>query len=419
MAKEVLQNVRGTKDLFGYDLLVFNKIIDVARLLSTQFSYRELQTPIFEFSEVFERNLGESSDVISKEVYKFLDRGDNFLTLRPEFTASVVRALISNHELQQRIPAKFFSWGPLFRYDRPQRGRQRQFNQINFENFGDNSIYSDVEGLMLAKQILDSLKIKNSKIKLLINSLGSKEAKDSFSVALQEFFQQYYYDLSPDSQKRIATNPIRILDSKNAKDIEISKEAPKINSFFDIESTKRFHDLQNLLTKTGIDFTVAENLVRGLDYYTSTVFEFVSDYQSAQNTIIAGGRYNNLVEQMGFKSLPAFGFAAGLERLALETEQDVFFQSKNLIFIAYIAEGQQDFAFNLASKLRKESFCVDFVANLSFKKQLKIANNTEANWLILVGEDELLENKITVKNLTTGSQINLAIDNLLFFLKNN
>jgi histidyl-tRNA synthetase len=419
MAKEVLQNVRGTKDLFGYDLLIFNKIIDVARVLSAQFAYQELQTPIFEFSEVFERNLGESSDVISKEVYKFLDRGDNFLTLRPEFTASVVRALISNHELQQRIPVKFFSWGPLFRYDRPQRGRQRQFHQINFESFGDNSIYSDVEGLMLAKQILDSLKIKNSEVKLLINSLGSQEAKDNFSVALQEFFQQYYHDLSSDSQRRIATNPIRILDSKNAKDIEISKEAPKINSFFDIESTKRFYDLQNLLTKTGIDFTVAENLVRGLDYYTSTVFEFVSNYQSAQNTIIAGGRYNNLVEQMGFKSLPAFGFAAGLERLALETGQDVFSQNKNLIFVAYIAEGQQDFAFNLASKLRKESFCVDFVANLSFKKQLKIANNTEANWLILVGEDELLENKITLKNLKTGSQIKLAIDSLLFFLKNN
>lgn len=270
MSDHKLQPVRGTKDLFSDEIKIFNHIVETARSKGETFGFEELQTPIFEFSEVFERNLGETSDIVAKEVYKFLDRSDNFLTLRPEFTAGIVRAFISNGELQQVLPRKFFSYGPIFRYDRPQKGRQRQFNQINFEVFGEENLFCDVESILLAHNILKTLGVAD-KTTLEINSLGCAETKKNYEVALTEYFAKFKDDLSHDSQIRLEKNPLRILDSKESKDIELLADAPEISKFFSDEAKSRFDSILNLLNNFGLKYRVNQRLVRGLDYYTSTV----------------------------------------------------------------------------------------------------------------------------------------------------
>lgn len=421
MSNHKNQPVRGCKDLFGNDIIIFNFIVEVARKLAISYGFKELQTPIFEFSEIFERNLGETSDVISKEVYKFLDRGDNYLTLRPEFTAAIVRALISNSELNQNLPAKFFSFGPLFRYDRPQKGRQRQFHQINFENFGIDSVFCDVENLLMARTILDRIGVADQS-KLIINSLGSIDSKNRFQQELQIYFNKFYNDLSLDSQKRLAKNALRILDSKDDKDIEIARSAPKISNFFTATEKARFEKLQELLIDYKIDFTIEENLVRGLDYYTSTVFEFINNHQGAQNTILAGGRYDNLVSQMGFTHTAAFGFAAGIERLAnlmIENikEQNQIIKNDSPIIVSFINHKQQSFAFKIANMLRSNNipaiilFSNEEKSNNHFKKQLKFASNNRAEWVIIIGEDEEKSNEIVVKNFTSSSEERVIADN--------
>jgi histidyl-tRNA synthetase len=335
MSNHKLQPVRGTKDLFGEEIKTFNSIIDLAKQKAASYGFAELQTPIFEFSELFERNLGEASDIVSKEVYKFLDRGENFLTLRPEFTASVVRAFISNGELQQVLPQKFFSYGPIFRYDRPQKGRQRQFHQINFEVLGEDNFYSDVEIILLASSILKDLGVLDQ-TNLQINSLGCYETKIKYEAALKKYFTKFSSDLSGDSKIRLEKNPLRILDSKELSDIKLFSEAPLIQDFFSDLAKKRFDEILNLLEQFNVKCEVNQRLVRGLDYYTSTVFEFVMPVEGAQNTVLAGGRYDNLIAKISGKSVPAIGFAAGIERLMLLTK--LISNSKQHIAIIYINE---------------------------------------------------------------------------------
>lgn len=408
--------VRGTKDLFGEEIQAFNNIIDAAKKLASNFGFGELQTPIFEFSEIFERNLGEGSDIISKEVYKFMDRGDNFLTLRPEFTASIVRAFISNGELQQILPQKFFSYGPVFRYDRPQLGRQRQFNQINFEVFGEENPYLDAEIIALATLILKELKIFD-KTKLQINSLGCSLTKEKYEIALKNYFMQFQEKLSADSKTRLEKNPLRILDSKDLGDIEIVKNAPKISAFYSNEAKKRFDEVLWILDNLKIPYEVNERLVRGLDYYTSTVFEFVMiDKESAQNTVLAGGRYDELIEKMGGKKTAAIGFAAGVERLMLLQE----FAPKILpkISMIHVDENQKKPAFEICQNLRENGFVVDFVYEGNFKKQMKKASQNDARFVLILGEDEILKNEITIKDFKNSGEVKIKIDALLeFFLK--
>ena len=283
MSDHKLQPVRGAKDLFGDEAKIFNAIVDVARSHANSYGFDDLQTPIFEFSEVFERNLGEASDIVQKEVYKFKDRGDNFLTLRPEFTAGIVRAFISNGELQQILPQKFFSYGPIFRYDRPQKGRQRQFHQVNFEVFGEENFYADVEMILLAASILKGLGVFEETT-LEINSLGCVKTKENYEVALKEYFTKFADKLSADSKIRLEKNPLRILDSKDLGDIELCKNAPLISQFYSDEAKNRFDEILNAIKKFGVKAHVNHRLVRGLDYYTSTVFEFVMSHEGAQNS---------------------------------------------------------------------------------------------------------------------------------------
>ena len=414
MSDHKLQPVRGTKDLFGDEIKIFNHIIQIARAKSELFGFEELQTPIFEFSEIFERNLGETSDIISKEVYKFLDRGDNFLTLRPELTAAVVRALLFNGELQQVLPKKFFSYGPIFRYDRPQKGRQRQFNQINFEVFGEENFYLDAEVILLATTILKHLKVLD-KTTLEINSLGCAQTKINYEIALREYFTKFKNDLSADSQVRLEKNPLRILDSKDPKDIDLVFDAPKISDFFSEEAKLRFDAILNLLNKSGVKYVVNQRLVRGLDYYTSTVFEFVMASDSAQNTILAGGRYDGLVEKMGGKSMPAIGFAAGIERLILLSKLEP--EISRPIMVCYISDKQKSYAFEMLQKLRNAEIKADFMYEANFKKQMKKASQNNAQFVAIIGEDEVKNNEVSVKDFDNAKEQKVKAELLIHYLK--
>lgn len=414
MSENKFQPVRGTKDLFGEEIILFNQVIEIAKKNADLYGFEELQLPIFEFSEIFERNLGEASDIVSKEVYKFLDRGDNYLTLRPEFTASVVRAFVSNSELSQILPKKFFSYGPLFRYERPQKGRQRQFNQINFELLGEENYYSDVEVIQLACDILKDLGILEA-TKLDINSLGCAKTKENYQLALQQYFLKYESDLSFDSKNRLHKNPLRILDSKDPKDIELALGAPPISSYYSSEAKARFDNVLNLLTRLGIKYRLNQKLVRGLDYYTSTIFEFINDHQGAQNTVLAGGRYDDLIGKMGGKATPAVGYASGVERLMLLNRKEV--AKKRPITITYIDEAQKLKAFEITNKLRKNGLKCEFIFAGNFKKQMKKANQNNSSYVVILGEDELKNNEVTVKDFETATEYKIKQELLSAYLE--
>jgi histidyl-tRNA synthetase len=414
MSSHKLQPVRGTKDLFGEEIKTFNHIIDIAKKNSESFGFEELQTPIFEFSEVFERNLGEASDIVSKEVYKFPDRGGNNLTLRPEFTAGVVRALISNGELMQVLPKKFFSFGPIFRYDRPQKGRQRQFHQINFEIFGEENFFCDVEAILLASSVLKDLGVLD-KTTLEINSLGCAKTKENYEVALKEYFEKHRSKLSEDSKVRLEKNPLRILDSKEQEDIELLADAPQISDFFSEEAKNRFDGVLKLLTKFGIKYRVNQRLVRGLDYYTSTVFEFVMPFEGAQNTVLAGGRYDDLVEKMSGKKVPAIGFAAGIERLMILAPKTLV--KNRPIAVNYISENEKTYAFEIVQKLRNSGFTTDFVFDGNFKKQMKRASQNEARFVIIIGENEMKNGEVSVKDFDNSKEQKVKQELLIHYLE--
>ncbi len=414
MSNHKLQPVRGTKDLFGSDIAAFNNIIEIARKNAVSYGFDELQTPIFEFSEVFERNLGEASDIISKEVYKFKDRGDNFLTLRPEFTAGIVRAFISNGELQQILPQKFFSYGPIFRYDRPQKGRQRQFNQINFEILGEENHLLDVEFILLATSILKDLGILN-KTELQINSLGCALTKTRYEAALRDYFVKYQDKLSPDSLVRLQKNPLRILDSKELQDIELCENAPLISDFYSDEARVRLEEILKLLKKFGVSYKLNQRLVRGLDYYTSTVFEFVMDVESAQNTVLAGGRYDELIEKMGGKKTAAIGFAAGVERLMMLAE--IKQKEAQKISVIYVDEAQKIAVFEIVQKLRNKGIDADFVYVGNFKKQMKKASQNNSRFVLILGEDEVSKGEIVVKDFKNSSEQKVKQELLVAYLE--
>ena len=414
MSDHKLQPVRGTKDLFGDEIKIFNHIVNIARNKSESFGFEELQTPIFEFSEVFERNLGEASDIVSKEVYKFPDRGDNMLTLRPEFTAGVVRALVSNGELQQVLPKKFFSYGPIFRYDRPQKGRQRQFHQINFEIFGEENYFCDVESILLAASILKGLGVLDKTV-LEINSLGCAETKKNYEVALMQYFTKFKDKLSRDSQVRLEKNPLRILDSKESQDIDLLAEAPEISKFYSDEAKSRFDSILALLDKFGVKYLVNQRLVRGLDYYTSTVFEFVMSTEGAQKTVLAGGRYDSLVEKMSGKKVPAIGFAAGVERLMMLAKLEA--KESRPVAVNYISENEKSYAFEVAQKLRYSGFNTEFVLSGNFKKQMKRASQNNLRFVVIIGESEMQNGEVTVKDFDNSTEQKVKQELLIHYLE--
>ncbi len=408
MSKQ-LQTVRGTHDLTGDAMRVHQHIASTARNVTARYGADEMATPIFEFTDVFHRTLGETSDVVSKETYTFEDRGGESLTLRPEFTASVVRAFISGGFTQQ-LPFKAFYTGPAFRYERPQKGRQRQFHQVGLEVLGADSPLDDVEVIATAYLLLKELGIAESCI-LEINSLGDRASRDAYRELLVSYLSQHKDNLSPESQERLEKNPMRILDSKQEADKEIVKNAPTLSEAFTPEATAWFDAVKAGLDALGIAYTESSRLVRGLDYYTHTVFEFSSDALGAQATALAGGRYNDLVETMGGPSTAGIGWAAGMERIALMMESlNAKLPEKTApVVIMPMDETEQIAALSLANELRDKGITAEILAKGNMGKRFKKADKASAKFAVIIGEDELANGEATLKNLTSGEQQQITL----------
>ena len=408
---EQIKTLRGVKDIIGADAQKFNYIISVVKQIAQNFAFQTAYFPIIEDSSIYTRTLGMESDIVTKEMYNFYDKGDNKVTLRPEFTAGIVRSLISNNLLNE-LPIKFFSYGPLFRYERPQHGRQRQFYQLNFEFFGNASYYAELEMILLVREIIQALGLEE-KIQLEINSLGSDLAREKYQQALVSYLEQYKDSLSSDSQKRLVQNPLRILDSKNPADQEILVNAAKIVAYYKKSDQEFFDNLLALLEEYKISYKINDKLVRGLDYYTNTVFEFTTTELGSQNAVFAGGRYDNLVKNMGAKeAVPAIGFAAGLERLK-ELIVDNYKEQKKPIIIVNVEEEQKAAAFSLMQEFRAKNIKVEgILTHHNLGKKLKKTNKYQPELVVILGADEVKNGQLKIKNFITGEDRVIKTDDI-------
>lgn len=408
-----IQSVRGTQDFLPEQSLKYRHIEELAFKLSRQYGFGEIKTPIFEFSEVFHRTLGETSDVINKETYTFTDRGGDSLTLRPEGTAGVARCFISEG-LAQNLPLKLFYSGPMFRYERPQKGRFRQFHQIGIEYLGIESHLADLEVIDMAYNFLSNLGLMSSaKCQLEINTLGDHESRYAYREALVNYFKKYENDLSADSKIRLEKNPLRILDSKDANDRKIITTAPMFTDYLNDTSKIFFDSVLKGLEKLNINYQVNSKLVRGLDYYSHTVFEFVTTELGAQGTVLAGGRYDGLIEMMGGQKTPGVGWAAGLERLMeLLPNESVKNTLPILALIPADQTGELE-CLSLAQKLKTKNVITELMISGNVGKKMKRANKVNAQYALIIGETEIQKKEYSLKNLSTGEQKNISETELL------
>ena len=403
-----LQPVRGTRDIMPEETRRQRRVVDTTCELAARYGYLEMSTPIFEFTEVFRRPLGETSDVVAKEMYTFTDRGGEELTLRPEATAAVCRAFLSEG-LTQQLPVKLFCHGPMFRYDRPQKGRWRQFHQINVELIGVSEPQGDVEIIALAAHILDDLGVLG-RTTLELNTLGDPTSRAAYREVLIEYFSDHRDRLSPDSQARLTRNPLRILDSKDKGDRKISAGAPLLGDYLNQQSVEFFAKVKRDLDALGIGYQLNSHLVRGLDYYTHTIFEFTTTELGAQGSVLGGGRYDGLIELLGGPSMPGVGWAGGIERLAMLLEAAA--AAAPPIVVVPIGAAAETPALTLTQDLRRAGYAVDLGFSGNPGKRLKRANKLSARAAVLLGEDELAQNAATVRDLESGEQELVSLDAL-------
>ncbi len=404
-----MQPVRGTHDLLFDDAKKHQFVVDVARSIGNRFGFDEIQTPIFEFSNVFSRTLGDTSDIVSKEMYTFTDKGGDQLSLRPEGTAGVVRSFISN-ELKRQLPLKFFYQGPMFRYERPQKGRFRQFHQLGIELLGVESTQSDIEVISYANILLKELDVLHSTY-LEINSIGDKESRNAFRTRLVDYFSQYENELSEDSKRRLKLNPLRILDSKDTKDIGLSQNAPKFEDSLNDISKSKFAEIRNGLEALGISYQLNSKLVRGLDYYNHLVFEFKTNALGAQDAVLSGGRYDDLVEMMGGSATPGVGWAAGIERLCLLTLKNS--SRPRPIALIPMGEKAEKYAVKLAHDLRTLGVPVEAAYAGNMSNRMKKATRVNSEYAVIIGDQELESKQLGFKNLDTGEQSKITESELL------
>ena len=401
-----LQPARGTADLLPDSMAKHRLVIDAARTASARYGFQEMATPIFEFSEVFSRPLGESSDIVTKENYSFADRGGEILTLRPENTAGVVRAMISGG-LTQSLPLKYFYAGPMFRYERPQKGRMRQFHQVGIEYLGPDDALADAEIIACGARFLASLGVLDD-CELHLNSLGDSDSRAAYRAALIAYLETFADQLSDDSKTRLAVNPLRILDSKDAGDRAILQDAPRLQDYLNDVSKAHFADLTAALDSAGVAWVFDPLLVRGLDYYCHTAFEFVTTSLGAQGTVLGGGRYDGLAEMLGGPKVAGVGWAAGVERLAMLVETASVNNPKVAILTA--DDGARQAAFRLAEQLRDAGIDIDLPTSGAMGKKLKKADKAGIWTAVIMGSDELAKNTVQLRNLRDGSQQELPLD---------
>ncbi len=401
-----LQPVRGTQDLLPDAARRHRRVIEAARAVAELYGFAEMATPIFEFTEVFARPIGEHTDIVTKEMYTFTDRGGEEVTLRPENTAGVVRAVISNG-LAQGVPLKFFYSGPMFRYERPQKGRFRQFHQIGVELIGIAQPQADIEVIASGSRILDALGI-GDRVVLEVNTLGDAESRAAYRKTLVSYFSARVSELSEDSRQRLERNPLRIFDSKDEADQRVITEAPSFTDYLSIASQDFFARVCEGLDRLGIGYRVNPRLVRGLDYYTHTAFEFVTANLGAQGTLMGGGRYDGLVEMMGGPSIPGVGWAAGIERLAMLIDEPP--GPPRPIAVVPIGEAAEAPVLTLAEELRNGGYAVDLSYSGSLARRLRRANRVNARVAVLIGEDEVARHVVTLRDLDSGEQIEVPMD---------
>lgn len=408
-----LQPARGTRDIYGEDARRFNKVVEQFMAVGSSYGFEYISTPIFEFTEVFKRPLGETSDVVSKEMYTFTDRGGEEITLRPELTASICRSFISNG-MMQNLPCRFMSWGPAFRYERPQKGRYRQFHQIDAELLGPAEPEADVDMIAMAYRLLKTLGFADQ-ITLHLNTLGDAESREAYRSKLVEYFSGYKDDLSEDSQRRLETNPLRILDSKDDGDRKIVENAPKFSDSLNEASVDFFNRVQQGLKAAGVPFILDDRLVRGLDYYCHTAFEFITDSLGAQGTVLAGGRYDGLIAQLGGQPTAGIGWAGGIERLAMMLAEDP--AKPRPVMVIPMGERAVEKAITIAEQIRDAGLSVITDRSGNMKKRMNRANKAGASHVIILGDNELDAGVATVKTLDSGDQQEVALDQLAAFLK--
>jgi len=395
-----LQPVRGTQDLLPEAQRRHRAVIETARQIAERYGYHEIATPIFEFTEVFARPIGETSDIVSKEMYSFADRGGEEITLRPEYTAGIVRAILSNG-LTQSLPQKLFASGPMFRYERPQKGRFRQFHQIDVELIGAAQPAGDVEIIALAADILDALGVLK-RTALELNTLGDLASRLAYREALIAYYTSRSDGLSEDSLKRLERNPLRILDSKDEGDKRINAEAPAFEAYLTLESRDFFAAVRSGLETLGISFRLNPRLVRGLDYYCHTAFEFVTTDLGAQGTVLGGGRYDGLMGVMGGPETPGVGWAAGIERLALLIDEPA--PPPRPIVLVPLGEAGEALTLTLAHSLRRSGFTIDLGYSGNLRRRLQRADKLKARVAVILGDNEIARNVAALRDLDTGEQ---------------
>ena len=406
MAK--LQPVRGTRDLIGEDSRAHLHVMETARAVAGRYGYGPIETPVFEFTNVFARTLGETSDIVTKEMYTFEDKGGDSLTLRPEGTAGIARAVLSGG-LQNEMPLKWCYAGPMFRHERPQKGRLRQFHQIGIELIGVGEPVGDVEVIALAAATLDALGILPATT-LELNTLGDVESRDAYCAAFVAYLEDFRDRLSEDSQLRLERNPLRILDSKDNADRAIVAEAPSLADYLTSAAQGFFDAVRGGLDGLGITYEINPRLVRGLDYYCHTAFEFTTDQLGAQGTVLAGGRYDGLMEMMGGQPTPGVGWAAGIERLSMLTGPAP--AGARAIAVIGIGEAGEQAALKVAQDLRRAGLTIELNYRGGLKRGLRRADKIGAAAAVFLGEDELARDGATVRNLDDGTQTEVALAEL-------
>ena len=396
---KLIKAVRGTKDIIGEEAKKYVYISNVAQKMFENYGYNFVKTPIFEETELFKRGIGEATDVVEKEMYTFKDRGDRSITLRPENTASLVRCYLENAIYAKGEISRFYYNGSMFRYERPQAGRQREFNQIGLEVFGEKSPKVDAEVIAIGYKFLEKLGISDLEVK--INSVGSKESRTIYREKLIEHFSKHLDDMCDDCKDRINRNPLRLLDCKVDKDKDFYKSAPNIIDFLFEDERKHYEDVKKYLDVFGIKYTEDPTLVRGLDYYSSTVFEIVTNKLGSQGTVLGGGRYDNLLKELGDKDIPAVGFATGVERIMMLLGEN-YPKNNPDVYIAWLGDNTSETALKIAESLRDNDIKVyiDY-SEKGMKSHMKKADKLSVRYCIILGEDELNKGIVLLKDFST------------------
>ncbi|MDE6585538.1 MAG: histidine--tRNA ligase [Clostridia bacterium] len=410
---------KGMKDVLPSQSYKWQYIEATARSVAHAFGFKEIRTPVLEHTELFLRGVGDTTDIVNKEMYTFLDKGNRSVTLKPEGTAGVARSFVENGMANEGLPAKMYYFSPAFRYERPQAGRLREHHQFGVELYGSASPQADAEVITLVDTFYKRLGLKN--VKLQINSIGCGECRKAYSNALKEYFKPHLSEMCADCNSRFEKNPMRMLDCKEEKCKSITKNAPSITDYLCDDCRAHFNEVQKLLKISGVQFEVNPSIVRGLDYYSRTVFEFISNAAGAQGTVCGGGRYDTLLQQIGEKPVPAVGFGGGIERLLMVMEAEgvtIPENKKTRIYVAGMDEKTREFAFKLANALRQKGVSAECdLMERSVKAQFKYADKLGAEYVAVIGENELNSGEVNLKKMSDGTQDTVKIADIYSYFK--